>query len=123
MVHIANGNNVGLERMHGQQVASTSLPFMAILQQDSSARAGSSSKCRSWASKAAAGTATSADNLCGGGLLLFAIRGTVSAFEWTLGKLCTRGALCDTQQSSAPAIICQWSLTAWHTAWHSPQGT
>jgi hypothetical protein len=85
MVHIANGRNAALVRMHSQQLKATTLPFMAILKQDAASRAGNSSTCQGWAKQAAAGTASASADLCDGGVLLFVIRGTATPYEWTLG--------------------------------------
>lgn len=86
MVHIANGNNAALARMQSQVLKAASLPFMAILKQDAASRAGTNGTCRTWATKAAAGTATASADLCEGGFLLFVIRGTATPYEWTVGK-------------------------------------
>jgi hypothetical protein len=90
MVHIRNGRNLALVKMHSQVLKADSLPAMAILKKGAASWAASGGACKRWAQQAAAGTATAAAELCEGGLLVFVIRGTATPYEWTLGEAAER---------------------------------
>eukprot|EP00879_Flechtneria_rotunda_P009669 GHRR01010117.1.p1 GENE.GHRR01010117.1~~GHRR01010117.1.p1 ORF type:complete len:302 (+),score=60.02 GHRR01010117.1:313-1218(+) len=121
----ATSNSTGNPATPVTEASSTdgpaSMPFAVVLKADVMSSAERQKSCQEYAAAPEtllAKTNSNIEDLCGGDQLVVIVRGTLSAYEWTLGELhavcmplkAERSARHTTYLMVGPLLICSWHL-------------